>query len=181
MTKLREITMSSIEIKSTKKRSSVNPATMVVQRTPHSSVRMSMGGGPGSNVIQRRVVSSSYSSMPSLKPGVVTEATRAGLSTVKTQRDKEQKEMQSLNDKFANWIEKVKFLEGTVTQLTAECDKLRNALGYDQKRVAELCREEMQELRDGMKTLENNNADLLAKLGNKDDEIETLEEKYVIH
>lgn len=139
-----------------------------------------MGGGyypGGSNVIQRTVRSSTFSAGPGLKPGSVAQATKEGVNNVLQTRDKEKIEMTGLNTKLANYIECVAFLEGQIKGLTAECERLKNAKGYDQKRVADLYKDEMQELRDTISELQQAKAPLESKIIAKDDEIEMQQER----
>ncbi|KAM5228458.1 desmin isoform 5-T5 [Ctenodactylus gundi] len=59
-------------------------------------------------------------------------------------RTNEKVELQELNDRFANYIEKVRFLEQQNAALAAEVNRLK---GREPTRVAELYEEELRELR----------------------------------
>ncbi|XP_069323019.1 desmin isoform X6 [Eulemur rufifrons] len=61
-----------------------------------------------------------------------------------TTRTNEKVELQELNDRFANYIEKVRFLEQQNAALAAEVNRLK---GREPTRVAELYEEELRELR----------------------------------
>ena len=168
--------MSTTEIRTTKKRSTVTPTTMIVQKTPVGMVRQSLGGYGGGNVIQRTVRTSTYSAPP-LKPGVVGQATKEGVSNVMQTRTKEKQEMSGLNCKLADYIEKVRFLEANCKALTAEIDKLRKAKGYDQKRVSELYMQELQECRDKIDDLQKDISPKNSQIVSLEDMIDTLREK----
>lgn len=174
--------MSSTEIRTTKKRTTVGSGpTVIVSKTPVSMVRTSMGGGGygigGGNVIHRSVRQSTYAAAPGLKPGVIGEAARQGVNNVVQKRDQEKVEMGKLNTKLINYIEMVKYLEGNCKALTIEIENLKKSKGYEQKRVLELVEEEMRELRDKCAELEKKMAPLDSKIIAKDDEIETQQER----
>lgn len=162
------------EVRTTKKRSVVAPSNVMVTKTPVGSVRMSMGP---SNVIERTTRRVTYAGAPTIKAGIVGQVTKDGVNNVLQTRDKERQEMTGLNTKLANYIEQVNFMEGTCKALTAEIERLKKTKGYDQARVADLYKEEMQELRDNNAELEKKLAPLDSKIIAKDDEIETLAEK----
>ncbi|XP_059961810.1 desmin isoform X5 [Mesoplodon densirostris] len=61
-----------------------------------------------------------------------------------TTRTNEKVELQELNDRFANYIEKVRFLEQQNAALAAEVNRLK---GREPTRVAEIYEEELRELR----------------------------------
>ncbi|XP_054470828.1 desmin a isoform X6 [Anoplopoma fimbria] len=65
-------------------------------------------------------------------------------------RTNEKAELQHLNDRFASYIEKVRFLEQQNAALTVEIEKLRGREGPG--RVAEMYEEEMRELRRQIET-----------------------------
>lgn len=59
-------------------------------------------------------------------------------------RTNEKVELQDLNDRFANYIEKVRFLEQQNTILVAEVNRIK---GKEPTRISDLYEEEMRELR----------------------------------
>src|SRR4051812_6799832 len=69
------------------------------------------GGGPfgGGNSSMTMERSTRYSSTGSGPGSLALQAT--GVTNVKSSRDKEKKDMQDLNERFASYIEKVRFLE----------------------------------------------------------------------
>lgn len=52
--------------------------------------------------------------------GAYATVSSAGVNNVKVSRDKEKKDMQDLNERFASYIEKVRFLEAQNRKLADE-------------------------------------------------------------
>ncbi|XP_054979165.1 desmin [Sorex araneus] len=89
-------------------------------------------------------------------------------------RTNEKVELQELNDRFANYIEKVRFLEQQNAVLAAEVNRLK---GREPTRVAEMYEEELRELRRQVDVLTNQRARVDLERDNLLDDLQRLKAK----
>ncbi|KAI1885001.1 hypothetical protein AGOR_G00215690 [Albula goreensis] len=86
-------------------------------------------------------------------------------------RTNEKAELQHLNDRFANYIEKVRFLEQQNQTLMVEIERLR---GKEPTRIAEMYEDEMRELRRQVEAMANQRARVEVERDNLADDLQKL-------
>ncbi|KAL2087862.1 hypothetical protein ACEWY4_016690 [Coilia grayii] len=88
-----------------------------------------------------------------------------------TTRTNEKAELQHLNDRFASYIEKVRFLEQQNQVLTVEVERLK---GREPTRIADLYEEEMRELRRQIEMLTNQRSRVEVERDNLADDLDKM-------
>ncbi|XP_023661668.1 desmin isoform X1 [Paramormyrops kingsleyae] len=86
-------------------------------------------------------------------------------------RTNEKAELQHLNDRFANYIEKVRFLEQQNQALVVEIDRLRSR---EPTRIADIYEEEMRELRRQIEALTNQRSRVEVERDNLADDLQKI-------
>ncbi|KAL3311483.1 Lamin A C, partial [Cichlidogyrus casuarinus] len=114
--------------------------TLVIQRTSSSLSQTSLGGGyacPNNNPGTPSSITSQfwrYATLPSSTANGVA-AMHSGVHTILQGREREKKDLQQLNERFATYIEKVRFLEAQNRKLVSELNQLKDRWGKETERV----------------------------------------------
>ncbi|XP_025296567.3 glial fibrillary acidic protein isoform X2 [Canis lupus baileyi] len=133
------------------------------------------GGGPGSGRRLGPGPRPSVARMP-LPPTRVDFSLAAALNTgFKETRASERAEMMELNDRFASYIEKVRFLEQQNKALAAELNQLR---AKEPTKLADVYQAELRELRLRLDQLTANSARLEVERDNLAQDLGTLRQKF---
>lgn len=113
-------------------RSSITPRATSIMRTsmPTSPLRTS------------RVVDMSTNFVPHF-----SNVSSTGVTSYKSNREREKKDLQDLNERFANYIEKVRFLEAQNKKLASELEQLRSHWGKETSAVKNMYETELGEAR----------------------------------
>lgn len=104
----------------------IAPRNLIIQRSSMGSLGASMGGSGGGGGSRSYTLERSmhYGGL-SAPSGAYAAVTNSGVSNVKQSREREKKDMQDLNERFASYIEKVRFLEAQNRRLADELEKLK--------------------------------------------------------
>ncbi|XP_052789036.1 70 kDa neurofilament protein-like isoform X4 [Mya arenaria] len=128
-----------------------------------SSLPMRSSSGGGTSIV--RTVEYGYgSSMGGMGPGGYTNVSNTGVSNVKNTREREKKDLQDLNERFANYIEKVRFLEAQNRKLGSELDELRSKWGKETSHIKQMYEAELAEARRLIDDLSKDKAALEIKM-----------------
>jgi intermediate filament protein if len=100
--------------------------------------------------------------------------TTTGVEQVKTSREQEKKDMQDLNDRFANYIEKVRYLEAQNKKLADDLGKLRDKWGKETAQIKAMFQADLDEARRNLDDAEKEKARLEIRATSLEDQIEEL-------
>ncbi|CAF0755575.1 unnamed protein product [Rotaria sordida] len=98
---------------------------------------------PSSNIMMERFYSYGTGSGVPLKPG----AKSAAVVAIQENREREKRELTHLNDRFASYIERVRYLEAQNKKLQLELEHLRGKWGSQTSKVKEMYEVEIREAR----------------------------------
>ncbi|MRA94233.1 hypothetical protein GH868_30380, partial [Bacillus thuringiensis] len=84
---------------------------------------------------------------PNIAAHVFSNITTTGVNNVRESRVQEKKDMQDLNERFASYIEKVRFLEAQNRRLADELEKLKSKWGKETSAVKAMYQAELDEAR----------------------------------
>ena len=117
-------------------RSSITPRTTTISRRNVS----------GSRAVANSVFSSSGSNMI-MSSAIPIKSKNATVVAISEGREKEKKELSQLNDKFASYVERVRFLEVHNKKLQMELDALRSRAGVESAKIRDMYEVELREAR----------------------------------
>jgi intermediate filament protein if len=142
----------------------VTGRTTVINRTAYTPVS-------SSRTIER---SSAYGNSYGAPAGAYQSLTTTGVQNVKTSRDQEKKDMQDLNERFASYIEKVRFLEAQNRKLADELEKLKQKWGKETTAIKAMYQAELDEARRLLDDAEKEKARLEIRCASLEEQIEEL-------
>jgi len=150
-------------------RSLITPRTTIIQRS-------SYGPSYGANSQMSKSVqrSHAYNMMGAAPAGAYQNMSSVGVQNVKSSRDKEKKDMQDLNERFASYIEKVRFLEAQNRKLADELDKLKSKWGKETTAIKAMYQAELDEARRLLDDAEKEKARLEIRSTSLEEQIEEL-------
>lgn len=114
---------------------------------PRSTTITRRGLAPGRVVVQTMYSSgqSGFGGNLGFGGGVPLKPKNAAVVTITENREKEKRDLMALNDKFASYVERVRFLEVHNKKLQMELDALRNRAGGESGKIREMYEIELRE------------------------------------
>nr|UFQ72716.1 intermediate filament b-like protein [Macrostomum spirale] len=106
-------------------------------------------------------------------PGI--QQTNAEVNTMLNGREKEKKDMQELNERFASYIEKVRFLEAQNKKLSNELQQLKDRWGKETERVKQTYETELAQLRKLLDGSEKHKAEAEVRISSLEDQLNELQ------
>ncbi|KAK7478463.1 hypothetical protein BaRGS_00030309 [Batillaria attramentaria] len=148
-------------------RSSITPRSSNIHRSNIVGGPISPGIGGGSTRISRTYEVSSGFRTPNY-----TNASTNGVESFKSTREREKQDMRDLNERFANYIEKVRFLEAQNKKLASELDDLRSKWGKETSAVKTMYETELEEARKVIEETNNEKNKLGVRVGQLEEQLE---------
>ena len=113
--------------------------------------------------------------------GAYANVTQTGVTAVKSSREKEKKDMQDLNERFAGYIEKVRFLEAQNRRLADELEKLKAKWGKETTQIKAMYQAELDEARKCLDDADKEKARLEIRVASLEEQLDELRQKSVDH
>ena len=145
-------------------RSLMAPRSVVINRS-----------GPVQQMSSRQM--SMQQQMMPISAGAYAAVTQTGVTTVKVARVQEKKDMQDLNERFASYIEKVRFLEAQNRKLADELDKLKSKWGKETTAIKAMYQAELDEARRLLDDSEKEKARLEIRCDSLEQQIEEVTQR----
>jgi len=146
-----------------------------VYRASGSGGSLLAGGGSGGGVT--RTVTVSYGSKPGGGYGNIDALAEVGVKNITVAREKEKKDMQDLNSRFANYIEKNRFLEAQLKAVEQKLKDLQAKWGKETAAIKQMYETELKEVRDLYNGAENDKAKVELKVQGLEDQVADLKRK----
>ena len=149
-------------------RTGLAPRSVVISRTSS----MGPGRSSGSSMSMQRQMA--YGMGANIPAGAYSSITQTGVTNVRNSRQQEKKDMQDLNERFASYIEKVRFLEAQNRKLADELDKLKQKWGKETSAIKAMYQAELDEARKLLDDAEKEKARLEIRCASLEEQIEEL-------
>ena len=150
-------------------RTSLAPRSTLIHRTSYSPIKPS-----ASNQIVQQ--SFTYGANP-FGAGVYGPVANTGMKDVVDTRNREKKDMQDLNERFASYIEKVRFLEAQNRKLADELEKLKQKWGKETTAIKAMYQAELDEARRLLDEAEKEKARYQIRSDTLEEQLNELREK----
>jgi len=146
-------------------RASIAPRNLIIQRS--SGLGPAGGGSSRTMTVER-----SYQLGAGIPAGAYANVTNTGVTAVKNSREREKKDMQDLNERFASYIEKVRFLEAQNRRLADELEKLKSKWGKETTAIKAMYQAELDEARKLLDDADKEKARLEIRVASLEEQLE---------
>ena len=165
----KRVTTTSVSGEEPTYRASMGPRSTVIHRTSYSPLK-----GSVSQKISRDSFGYGMNPFSAGSYGVVANT---GVKEVVGTRHKEKKDMQDLNERFASYIEKVRFLEAQNRRLADELEKLKQKWGKETAAIKAMYQAELDEARRLLDEAEKEKARHQIRCDSLEEQLAELKEK----
>lgn len=153
-------------------RSTIQPRT-AVRTTSRQSGSFTTGTGGGGRRL-KMVTEMGSASVGGISPALSANAAKSFLEAT----DKEKKEMQGLNDRLGNYIDRVKKLEEQNRKLVSELEDLRSRWGKDTSEIKIKYSDSLSEARKDIDTAARQKAEIDVKVARLRDDLQEYRSRY---
>lgn len=145
-------------------RPNITARNLIFQRTPAGSAGSRMG-------------SQQQQFHGAMVPGGFGSSIVSEVTTIRSERDREKKDMQDLNERFASYIEKVRFLEAMNKKLEDELNKLKEKWGKESTLIRAMYQTEVDEAKRLLEEAEKERMRLEVKIAALEEQLDELRRK----
>lgn len=110
--------------------------------------------------------------------GVPLKPKNAAVISIQENREKEKRDLMALNDKFASYVERVRFLEVHNKKLQMELDALRNRAGGESGKIREMYEIELKEAKNLIDETSKDKANAELKARQCEEDAEKFKKRY---
>lgn len=147
--------------------SRILPRGTVTTRTSRSSGNINSG------------VFHTYDLSASMPVSGAFNLTSTSVHNVKANREREKQDLRDLNERFANYIEKVRFLEAQNKKLAGELEELKSKWGKETSAIKEMYETELEEARKLIDATNKEKVTLDVRVTELIDQLERQQKEYV--
>lgn len=159
-----------VRTRNTKTAQTMGPRSTIITR--HSTSGTLPMAGTRSSTFRASYGGGGFGGAASFATGTVSGMSQKNVANVLDTRAKEKNEMNVLNERFASYIEKVRFVEAQNKALLAEIERLKKQKNFDVSEIKELYEQEIADSRKIIDDLSDEKAKFDSTLVSLQDQLE---------